>query len=262
MLSRFSPLLATRMALYLFLKPLPFPIPGREKELRERSIAHRLLTKSGAPFTVFEIGTGEEIVLMIHGWSGRGSQFFKLAQKLQNDYRLLLIEAPGHGAHLGKRTHMLAFVEAIEATEQALGKAKFAVGHSLGGMALFNALEQGSSFQKLVIAGTPANVRNVTSDFCLKVAANERVAEGLLSHIQKRFAVLPEAVSTDFLAQKHNPLGLIVHDEADADVPVENAYRSADHWGRAELMITRGLGHRKILMDEIVLQRIYAFFKN
>ncbi len=203
MLSRFSPFLATRMALYLFFKPLPFPIPGREKELRERSITHRLLTKSGAPFTVFETGTGEEIVLMIHGWSGRGSQFFKLAQKLQNDYRLLLIEAPGHGAHLGKRTHMLAFVEAIEATEQALGKAKFAVGHSLGGMALFNSLEQGSSFQKLVIAGTPANVRNVTNDFCLKVAANERVAEGLLSHIQKRFAVLPEAVSTDFLAPKN-----------------------------------------------------------
>jgi hypothetical protein len=52
---------------------------------------------------------------------------------------------------------------------------------------------------------------------------------------------------------------LIIHDEDDADVDFQDAYHFQKHWKGSEVMITKGQGHRRILRDKHVIERILAF---
>ena len=54
---------------------------------------------------------------------------------------------------------------------------------------------------------------------------------------------------------------LVVHDTEDYDVPVNCAYDVRQNLVNSELMITEGLGHRRILSDAKVINRLIAFFE-
>ena len=52
---------------------------------------------------------------------------------------------------------------------------------------------------------------------------------------------------------------LIMHDKEDDDVSVKAAYHIYENLQGSELVITEGLGHRKILGDDEVIKKITAF---
>ena len=53
----------------------------------------------------------------------------------------------------------------------------------------------------------------------------------------------------------------MVHDENDYEVPVKAGINIHQHVKNGELMITKGLGHRKILGDVNVIHKIIEFIK-
>lgn len=254
---------ATKFALSLFFKPLRFPIPDRELAMRNEAEEYELLTKEANDFKVFERKGSGPKVLMLHGWSGRASQFFKIWERLAaEDYYLVSIEAPAHGDHLGPKTNMLQFVEAVEETVSRFGSFDFAIGHSLGGMALFNAMKRNIWFEKMVIIGSPANISNVVADFTRNIQMPESVAARIIQYIEDRYNLKAEEASSDYICQIYRPQGLIIHDLYDQDVPVQNARHMAEKWKDARYLETSGLGHRKVLMEPKVIDTIYDFFKN
>ena len=52
---------------------------------------------------------------------------------------------------------------------------------------------------------------------------------------------------------------LVIHDENDDEVPVSCAHHIHQHLKNGELMITKNLGHRKILGDDQVIQKTIQF---
>ena len=54
---------------------------------------------------------------------------------------------------------------------------------------------------------------------------------------------------------------LVVHDEQDYEVPVKAGINIHDHVKNGEILLTQGLGHRKILGDASVIQKIIEFIK-
>ncbi len=259
-LERISVSLATRFALYLFFKPIRFPLPEREKPIRDKAKKH-LLNTGKSDFTLYEWGQPEgKKVLLVHGWSGRGTQFHKIIEALvDKGFYVAAIDAPGHGEHSQKKTSMLEFVDAIEVSQAKFGPFDYAIGHSLGGMAIFNTLKTNLFVSKIVIIGTPDNIPHVVHDFCEKVHASPRVATRIINTIQQQLVMKIEEGSTDYLAHKFNPEGIIIHDENDQDVGIENAIELAKKWPNANLIVTKGLGHRKVLMDQNVIDSILGF---
>jgi pimeloyl-ACP methyl ester carboxylesterase len=61
------------------------------------------------------------------------------------------------------------------------------------------------------------------------------------------------------LLQASDVPALLIHDEHDIEVPVSESIRLAAVFNQAELFVTKGLGHRKILKSDEVLARITAF---
>lgn len=263
LLEKVHPALATWFALKLFFTPLKFPIPHREKEIRGTARLHGMSTGKSA-FSVFEWGEGEKRVLLVHGWSGRATQFFKIIERLLAEgYHVYSIEAPAHGDSSQRKTHMLEFVQAIEKTNEAFGPFQIAVGHSLGGMAIFNAMKQeGFKPETVTVIGSPASIENVVMDFCRKVEASQAIGKRIIRYIEERYDMKVCQASTEYLAKQFDPQGIIVHDNADSDVGIKNAYELKDQWSNAEILVTDGLGHRKILMKDQVIDKIMDFFNN
>lgn len=157
---------------------------------------------------------------------------------------------------------MLEFANAMKVTESKFGPFHSAIGHSMGGMAIFNTIRM-HSFNpgSVIIIGTPANIQNVVTDFCNRLGANSQVGNGIIRYIEKRYSLKAREASTDHLAAEYNPPGLIIHDTQDRDVPYENARITNKAWPSAKLITTQGLGHRKILMHPKVNQAIVDFLK-
>jgi pimeloyl-ACP methyl ester carboxylesterase len=53
--------------------------------------------------------------------------------------------------------------------------------------------------------------------------------------------------------------GLIIHDLDDKDVHITQARANHQEWKNSELVETKGLGHRLILSDQQVIQKIIDF---
>lgn len=260
----FSTKLALKFALKLFFSPIKFKRPEREVKIYNEAKRVILKNEIGNEYEVQTWGEeNKKCILLVHGWSGRGTQFHKLIEQLLlNNWKVITFDAPAHGSSLQKQTTLLEFTHCCLQIFKEYGPIKHAIGHSLGGGALFNALDRGANFEKLVTIGTPATIRLVVEDFSRKIMGNQKIAEGILEHIEKKFNVKTSEISSNFLAEKYNPKGLILHDDEDLDVPVMNANQLHKSWSNASLHISKSLGHRKVINHQESVSRIIKFLEN
>lgn len=94
-------------------------------------------------------GKSDQKVLLVHGWSGRGTQLFKIADELlENGYSTVSFDAPAHGKSKGDTTIMSEFIASILEIEKQFGPFEIAIGHSLGGMSVLNAIKDGLKVKK------------------------------------------------------------------------------------------------------------------
>ena len=70
-----------------------------------------------------------------------------------------------------------------------------------------------------------------------------------------------ETISGNAAAKKIDIPVLILHDTKDNDVDVSSAFKLRQNLTNGSLVITNGLGHRKILRDQKVINRIIEFIK-
>jgi pimeloyl-ACP methyl ester carboxylesterase len=68
-----------------------------------------------------------------------------------------------------------------------------------------------------------------------------------------------ESFSAYVAAKKVSIPVLVIHDNHDEDIPVSEAYHLAENLVDKEILITNNLGHRKILGDTTVINKIVEF---
>ena len=248
-------------ALFLFFRPLRFPMPDREKKPANRAKKYRLEVNK-QPIKVYKWGNGKRKILCVHGWSGRGTQFFKIAKRLVKDgFQVISFDAPGHGIYPNNTSDLFQFVAAIRIIEEKMGPFYGGMGHSLGGVALMNAHAQGVNFDKIVIVASPSTIWNSISDFTLRLEAPERLAFEIREKLEEKYQLNLDDFSLKTLASKNHRPSLIIHDENDLDVSVQDAKDLYKVWKSSSLLITQGLGHRKVLMDKSTIKTISNFYK-
>ncbi|MDZ7614559.1 MAG: alpha/beta hydrolase [Flavobacteriaceae bacterium] len=126
----------------------------------------------------------------MHGWSGRGSQLYHLADKiLENRMMVISVDAPAHGLSTGKKTNMLEYIQVIEEIDKKYGPFDFAIGHSWGGMALINSIGIKLKLKKAVIIGADNKVSEVISAFVKKFQVNQSVVPVIIAHYCKLLKV-------------------------------------------------------------------------
>lgn len=260
-LEAFSPKLATSFAYKLFVTPINHKTPKREEEMEKEAVQKYIdIPKIKRKIRVFEYGKSNKKALLVHGWSGRGTQLVSIADALRKEgYMTISFDAPAHGKSEGKISHMIQFIECIFELERIYGKFDLAVGHSLGGMSVMNAIKRGFTTDKTVIIGSGDVVLDVFEGFVENLHLKPNIALKLKAKFENRSKNTLSDYDVFEAAKTANIPVFVIHDKQDKDVPVHCASHIYENLPNGKLLITDGLGHRKILGDTQVIKQIITF---
>ncbi len=263
-LSFISTKLAVSFAARLFTTPIKHKLPKREAAMDEKSRQESVFIAAiQKEIVVYHYGDSPKKILLVHGWSGRGTQLVKFAEALfAAGYSTISFDAPAHGKSKGNTTLLPEFIESILELEKQFGPFEAAVGHSLGGIALLNSVRRGLQISKLTIVGAADIISDITDQFVDKLELNPKYSVLLREHFEKKHQISMDSFSAWHSAAVTRIPVLVVHDEQDDEVPVKCAYHIHENLANGQLMITQHLGHRKILGDKKVIAKTVDFFKN
>ena len=262
-LNLFSAKAVVLYAAKLLTTPIKHRIPKRELEMDTNSIQQLISVPSiNKSIMVYEYGKSDKKVLLVHGWSGRGTQLFKIADALLKEgYATVSFDAPAHGKSPGNSSIMLEFIASIFELEKQFGPFEMAIGHSLGGMAVLNAVKSGFHTDKIVVIGSGDIVQDIIDDFIKKLQLKPEISIKLRDHFENKYDEAMDNYSAFKAAEAIEKPILVVHDENDYEVPVKAGINIHQHVKNGDLLLSQGLGHRKILGDSNVIQKIIEFSK-
>lgn len=260
-LTAISPFLASRFAAKLFLTPFRYKLPEREREMDENSKQTSLTVPTiNREVVIYEYGNSPRKILLAHGWSGRGTQMSVMAKALlEEGYSVVSFDAPAHGKAPGKWSMMPFFIETIHFLDKNYGPFDAAIGHSLGGMSLLKAVKDGLDLEKLIIIGTANSVTRITREFAHNMKMNEQVAKKMKTYFDKKFGEDMDNYSGAVSAKGVSIPTLVIHDEHDVDVHISSAHEIMKNLEKGQLFVTEDLGHRRILGDQKVINKIIDF---
>lgn len=263
MLQYVSTDLATLFAARLFSSPLRFKAPERELMMRESSKKEKLsIPGINAEVEVYIYGYSKTKILLVHGWAGRGTQLFQIADKLlENKMMVISFDGPAHGMSSGKRTNMFEFIKTIQAIDKKYGPFDAAIGHSFGAMSLINATAKGLKLNKLVIIGADNSIPLIFKYFVQKMELKPIIATKLEKLFENKYHLKLDSFTSEHNAKRVRIPTFVVHDSDDKYVNVSNALAIRQSLKKGELLITNGLGHHNIFKDKLVIQRIIDFIK-
>jgi pimeloyl-ACP methyl ester carboxylesterase len=259
---------AGRAALDQFLTPPPARfLSAPEQVLLDQA------TLLSVPFDDININAfywGEgPTVMLVHGWGGCGLQLSEFIQPLLNaGYRVLAFDAPAHGSTEGIQTNGFELAQAI-ATVANYYTAKLhqsihsIIAHSLGATSTTLALSKGLQTNRVVYLGAVCWLSNVLTVFAKRAKFSDQIETALRHFFLEKFGQdvwLRYGVEETALNLKI-PVALF-HDLRDREVAFTESEAIARIWDGAKLIKTEGLGHRRILRDEQVIQQAVDFISN
>nr|WP_115702548.1 alpha/beta fold hydrolase [Cupriavidus taiwanensis] len=217
---------------------------------------------------VYRWGSAGPVVLLAHGWGGHAGQWHAVIDGLlAAGMRVVAFDALSHGASdAGARgaaqTSVLEMSRSLLAAAWHAGPVHAVVAHSLGGAAAALALREGLPARAAVLLGAPADMRAA----CAALAWQLGVAPAVLARMQRhseRWLGMPWSAFNvpDLGRDRPVPPTLVIHDRDDKEVRWEDGAAIAGAWPGARLETTTGLGHRRILRDAAVIQRIAGFIR-
>ena len=260
-ISFISPKLTILFIAKLFTTPIKHKIPKRELGMDEKSNQFLIdIPSINKKVMVYQYGISSKKILLAHGWSGRGTQLFKIADELiKLGYSTISFDAPGHGKSPGKTTIMTEFVETILEIETQFGPFHGAVGHSLGGMSLLNAAKKRATIPTLVLIGSGDIVQDILDNFVSKLTLKPEFSQKLRFYFEKKYQEKMDNYSGYQSAKEIKIPVLVIHDKSDDEVLVDAGINIHKHLENGELFLTEGLGHRKILGNPIVIEKTVQF---
>ncbi|HYO74828.1 MAG TPA: alpha/beta fold hydrolase [Thermoanaerobaculia bacterium] len=259
LLSRTSPEIASRVAADLFMKPRRFRTPEREQAILAEAPPFEVRLGASTHIQAWRWGAGPA-VLLVHGWEGRGSQLAPFVRPLvESGHSVIAFDAPGHGASSGSRSSLPHFAYAVRGVAAATATPHAIVAHSLGCAATTLALRDGLNAQRLVFIAPPLNPSDYVTRFGEILGVTAPVLDRMKLRIEERFLRTWSDYSLEQTAREMTAPLLIVHDRGDVETFHAEGAALAAAWPNARFISTEGLGHRRILRDEKVLEMTTTF---
>jgi pimeloyl-ACP methyl ester carboxylesterase len=259
-ISGLAPWISAKVAFHYFATPIRTPRPVSEKLWHET--AKKYFLKNG--IAAFEWGNPDgALVLLIHGWNGRGTQIASFASSLvDKNFRVIALDGPGHGDSSGTKTNPAHFAQfIIDAQKELISNltSQAIIAHSFGGGCAVLAASRGLKTKGLVLIASPAFYDRVVHFFARSMKLKAKSEKIFYQLVTRASGLDPKELNIGVIGAKLNLPVLIVHDEEDNAVDYLSAKSIHDTWPGSKLLTTQNLGHRRILKDKNVIANVTNF---
>ena len=262
---RWMPSLTAYWAWRFWTSTYRFTTPAREIAWRETAKQSfiKLPGSHKRKICVYHWGEGPAILLVL-GWNGRATHLaWSIDELVAAGYQVVGFDAPGHGQSDGNQTHILEVCEVMKELHKSYGPVHGIIAHSFGVPCSVLALNESIKTEKIVCISSPLSVYWLLEKFCQILECPDSVKKAIERRVEKQFGkdIWPR-LKTDELAKTLSCPALIIHDRNDVDIPWEHGQTLSDHWPDSRLLLTDGLGHRRILHNPYVIKQIVEFFSD
>lgn len=222
---------------------------------------------AGHPLAVHLWGSGP-LVVMLHGWNGSGTQFRQFIPRLvAAGYQVALFDAPAHGGNPGTSTHVGEFADSLLAIQRQIGPVHALIAHSLGSMGGMLALQRGLAIERLVLLAPHLDANTLFERYADILGLSDRLLGTFHSQLEVRmneFLQVEDSwslLSAARLSSGVPPVGVLVYDELDEEVPLEHFAEIERHWRPDSVLKSSGLGHFKLLKHDKTIERIVSILR-
>ncbi|MPZ53939.1 MAG: alpha/beta fold hydrolase, partial [Acidimicrobiia bacterium] len=231
---------------------------------------HRPVDSKTLPegFEPFEIQHGErrlggftggegDLALLVHGWGGTARQMLPLATRLvESGYRVVATDLPGHGSDRRRRSDVLQMAAGLKTVIDRVGDVDVLVTHSLG--APVSALAMNEPKPRSVLLAPVLGLDDTVDGFGAMLGLGSEVVADLRKRIHGFLADSRATIEMDDSLSWGNEI-MIIHDSEDRSTPVTASRRLASVSAEVTLVETTGLGHNRIVADDVVGAQIVDF---
>ncbi|MEQ8456467.1 MAG: alpha/beta fold hydrolase [Sandaracinaceae bacterium] len=251
-----SPEAAGRIAAHLFFQTRRMRV--QPSEIFERGRAF------GVPFEGERLaarswGDGPTVILG-HGWNGRATQLAPFIGPLvAAGFRVVAFDHVGHGESTGRATNLGQMVRALRTMTDGEHGPVGLVAHSLGAAAATVALADGLDTFGAVLIAPPISPKPWVAQMGQLLGLGQEALGRAQAHIEARVGRSLDAVHGPTLAREIAAPALIVHDRDDREVPLACGEALHGAWTGSRLVVTEGLGHRRLLGDVAVREATRDF---
>ena len=258
LLERLSPEGAARLAVEVFARPRRSRMPAAPPQVPGLTPRALRVFFEGALLHGWIFGAGPT-VLLVHGWEGQAAQLSPLIGPLvARGLRVVVFDHLAHGQSPGRRSTLPLMARAVLTVGRAVGPLEAVVGHSLGGTASALALAWGLEAARCALLCPPLEVPPFARAVAAGLGLGEAGALRMLARLAREVGPL-EALDLRRVAPRLRLPLLVLHDEADREVPFAHGEALAAAWPGARLLPLRGLGHRRLLRDPEVIRAVAEF---
>lgn len=234
--------------------------PAREEAYLESATRFTLVSPVGALAAWSWGPDGAPLVVLVHGWEGRGSQLGAFVPALvAAGFRVVAFDGPAHGDSPGEHCHLPLMAGIVASLPAQLGEVRAVVGHSFGAASAALAAAEGPAPHGAVFLAPPlwhrGRVELTAERMELPAAARAAFFEG----IERRTGHPVDWADMRNVARVAPCPLLVFHDPADADTDYAGSVELVAQWRGARLVPCPGRGHLRILTTPAVVEQTVRF---
>ena len=260
-IDRLWPALAARITYSLISTPPRYRPKAAELVLKASAHTWRVPFQDGW-LQCYRWGTGPQC-LFVHCWGGRGTQADDMIRQLaQQGLSVVSFDHPAHGQSSGNTAEMVRMSAAVAAVVKDIGRVETLVGHSLGVAAAAIALrDHAIDVRRLVSISSLVHCMwftEVIRDYLGISQATVRRARSIVDRSYAQPVGWEDLSVVNMLASLQIPV-LLIHDCDDREIPFEHGLKISRALPQAQFLATTGLGHRRVLKDQNVIDLVAQF---
>lgn len=242
-ISYIAPNYAAKLAVTIFSTPRKGKLKEKEASFLNSAIQNDIIHDNFKVRTYHWSGK-KETVLLVHGWESNTARWKDLIKILHSqDYNILALDAPAHGASGSKTFNAILYSECIHTVLKQFN-VDVIIGHSIGGTASALATNKYQlSINKLILLGSPSNFDEVINNYIKMMGYNNKVTKAINAYYLKYFGQLPSFYCVENFSKNITTKGLIIHDKKDRIISYRDALEFSKYYKNSKLVATKGFGH-------------------
>ena len=245
----------------LFFTPSTYKVTPAEKNYLD----------NGKPFQIavhdkmiqcWQWGSGPTI-LLAHGWNGRGIHLHHFIEPLtRRGYSVIAYDAPGHGESQGNTSSYFEFTDTIRTLLNSSNgyNIQGVIAHSLGGSATVNSIAKENKPLEVVLIAPALRLAEILYSYFDHIGVPKPIYQNLIREYETQFGYNMHRDNPSNLLKEISSKIFIVHDKNDQTIPYVDSKDIAHRFQNVSLYTTERLGHKQILADSSVVNRIIDYF--